>query len=384
MANKSRLKQFLLIGACCGALIQVSPAHSQDQQGVLAPELSLSTVILFAMDDNPDLLMARERVEQMDDFADEARSDYYPQIVFNAEGGREYIKPTGGDNVNNMGKANVLVSQKLFNGFATSSEVNRREELKNSMEFDSVKQKEKVLLDTTGFYLDILRFQNEVETVERFVGELDSIVETISAMYEAGDISKTMFDYAMSRQASAYADLSEVKSSFNDAVSNLEFLTGPLPDFRATKPDMLRPERFEMDLYYDMAREHNTEVQKNLSEMEAMRYQLDSERAAYYPEVNFNVKAEQTHNDGGEVGPGRNLKAAVNLSYNIFDGFNRKHRTSRVKSQIKELEYKDDKIVKQLKKDIQLAYNQILAFQDSMKAVDHEIRANLAVKALNR
>ena len=347
-------------------------------------ELSLSTMILFAMDNNPDLLMAQDREAQMDYFVKEAYADYYPQVDVELAAGREFLSPTTGQNPTNLGKATLNVNQKLFDGFVTGSEIDRRKELQNSAAYDTEKEKEDLIIQITDYYLDILRYQNVVATTEIFVAEIDEIVGIIQTMFESGATGKAMLDYAKSRQASAYVDLNEARSSLNDGVSNLEFLTGKLPPFKAVLPDSFDPSNLDRHVYIDKMSAENTLMQKSTSEIEAMRHQLQGEKGQYFPKVDLRLKAEESHDDGGDVGRFRNLKGTVNLSYNIFDGFNKRNRVGRVSRQLTELEHREEKIFKELKKDINLAYNQIAAMKESIKVVNLEIKSNRALQMLNR
>jgi len=379
IANLSKIVLSVLI--LFGVFVNVSYAAESKNEYA---ELSLSTMILFALDENPDVLMAQERKKQMDFFKSEAGSDLLPQIQLSSEGGREYISPTSGGTTNNLGKTTLQLNQKIFDGFATQAEINRREKLKNVAEYDVKGQKQALTIKVIEYYLDVLRFQGVTTATENFVTEIDNIVDNISKMYEAGAIGKAMLDYAKSRQASAYVDINESRSSLNDGISNLEFLTGPLPKFKAVYPDMLQPNNLDRNFYIELAGEDNTIIQKNRTEIEAMQHQLEVEKGAFFPEVGLAVKAQQAHNDGGEVGRSRNVKATINLTYDIFDGHNKKYRVGRVNSQIRELEHKDSKIFDALKKDINLAYNQIASLQEAIKATSSEIKSNHALQALNR
>ncbi len=372
----------LRIFTLCLFLVQAGALQAADTPNDNV-DMSLSTIILFALDNNPDLLMAQERVNQMEEFTQEARAAYWPQVELNVEGGRQYITPNGGSASTNYGDATVRVTQTLYDGYATTSEVNRRQNVKESVDHRADSQRNVVIMETIKYYLDVLRYQSEVKTIEGFMVELDAIVGTVNEMYQAGAVSKVMNDYALSRHASSRLELSRTKSSLNDAISNLEFLTGVLPDFKAVSPDNLTPENYEFEMYFDMAEGEHSNVKINQEELEALKHKLNAEKAAYYPELDFNVSAEQKHNDGGDVGAGSDVKAYFSMHYDVFDGFLRKHKTNRVSSEIKELEYKNRKIVKELRKDLQLSYHQILASQTSLDSVHAEIKNNITVKFLN-
>lgn len=367
------------------AFFALWPGSLRAEKAEIEPvELSLGTLILFAVDNDPDLQVSKEKKEQLDYFQKEARSDYYPQIQLDIEGGREYIDPTSGQNSNNTASASVILNQKLFDGFKTINEVRRRGKLIASAEQDIVTVKESLILEVVDYYLDILRFQEVTRVTEDFVVRIDEIVATVADMYEAGAAGKAMLDYARSRQASAYVDLNESRSSLNEAVSNLEFLTGPLPPFLAVFPDQLYPENLRLKDYIRRASKENAFIKKSQAEIEAMKYQLAVEKGEYYPSLDLSIEAEQGHDQGGEVGVDRELSAKINLSYEIFDGFNKKSRVSRAESQVRELRHRDRKVFNSIKRDINLAYNQILALRASISTTREEIRANTALQLLNQ
>ncbi len=379
--SKKLLTSALSCALMCFA--SASPSYAQEDYNE-AFDLSLSTAVLFALEENPDLLIAGEKIQQLEEFMNEKKADYWPRVEFSAEGGRQYITPNAGKETNNYGNVTLQVSQKVFDGYKTSYQVSQREELTNSERYKALNQKERIVLNTMTFYLDVLLYQSEIATAERFVAGVDKIVQTISEMYQAGAISKAMHDYAVSRQASAYLDLNRAQASYNDAISNLEFLTGKLPEFTAVDPDVLNPEKYDFDVYFTLAQQQNSKVKINDADLSALKHKLAAEKGGYYPQLDFNVSAEQAHDDGGDVGRQRDVKAYVSMRYEIFDGFFKKHRTNRVNSEIRELEYRERKIVKELKKELQLAYNQIVAIQDAIKAVHVEIKTNTAVKILNK
>lgn len=347
-------------------------------------EISLSTMILFAMDQNPDLNLIRERKEQIGYFIKEAQADYYPKLEANASGGREFVDPAVGQAANNPAKASITLNQKIFDGFQTAAEVRRREELERTAELDIEIEKSSLILDVINQYLSIFRYRKLEERTSHFVERIDEVVSTIADMVDAGAAGKAMLDYAKSRQASAYVSLNEVRSSLNDSISNLEYLTGPLPAFAAVEPDYLEPNRLDKEFYVDVAAVDSTAMNRVQSEIDAMRLQLEAEEGGFYPTVDLAMKAEQTHDDGSDSGRTRNMKATVNLTYELFDGFERRNRYKRVNSQISELEYKEEQVFDEIKRDIDLAYNQISSIQGAIKATNAEIASNRALQRLNK
>lgn len=345
--------------------------------------MSLSTIILFALDNNPDMLIANERINQMRYYTKEASSEYLPRIDVQVKGGRQYLSPTSGNSSTNYGDTTLRLSQKVYDGNATTSEVHRREKVTDSATYKANLQRTSILIDTIKFYLTALRYQNEVKILQKFANEINLIVLNINELYNAGAISKVMNDYAVSRQAATALEVSRAQSYLNDAVSNLEFLTGSLPDFTAENPDYLMPEKYDFSLYFERAEQGNDAVKVNQADLDALKHKLNKEKAAYMPDVDFNISAKRKYNDGGDVGSTNDVSAAFTMRYDIFDGFLRNHKTSRVGSEIKELEFKNRKIIKELRKDLELAYHQILSSKISLDSVHSEIKNNINVKLLN-
>jgi adhesin transport system outer membrane protein len=379
-----KLRIFFLSILFLALVLTVGTGVRASEKGEENPiEMSLSTAVLFALNNNPEILMAEERIHQMGAFADEARADYWPRIEFETKGGREYLAPVPDQTTNNYGSTAVRMSQKLYDGYATTSEVNRRESVKDSTVIEASMKRNEIIVDVVKYYLDVLMYQYQVQTLESYNAELGKIVGNIKNMYDSGAVSKVMNDYAMSRLAASHQDLSKAKASLNDSISNLEYLTGNLPNFIAYSPDNLTPEKYTFDYYYELAENTHLSVMLNQKEMETMKHKLNVEKAAYLPSVDFNMSAEEKYNDGGDTGRSSDVKAYFRMRYEIFDGFLKDNKTDRVNSQIKELEYKNQKITKELRRDLKLSYNQILAAQSSLEAVHSEIINNITVKLLN-
>ncbi len=347
-------------------------------------KMSLSTAITFALDNNPDLQMAEERMEQMSYFTEEAKSNYWPQMEVEFKGGRQEVAPTNGTSTNNYWQAALRLNQTIFDGYKTTSEVKRRESMTEASKYEALAKENAIILDTVKYYLSVLRYQKEVAVLQEFNNELEEIVTNINEMYNAGAVSKVMNDYALSRYAASQVDLKRTLSSVNDAKSKLEFLTGDLPDFEAYTPDELTPENYDFDLFYNLAETSHVSIKLNNQERKALEHQLNVERSGYYPDLNFNVSAEQKNNDGGDIGPSSDVKAYVSLRYNLFDGFLKENKVNRVASQIKEVDYKNDKMLDDIEKNLKLLYFQMQSSDISRETVKSEIKNNFAVKMLNQ
>ncbi len=159
--------------------------------------LSMETAALFALHKNPDVMIALEKNKQADFAVTEARSSYYPQISATFKAGQEYNDPSAAGTLDPLGQpsqsydAKVIVTQLLFDGFVTDSEVERRKQLVQSADLQARITMEKILYDTIGAYVDVWRAQRAQSEAGRFVDVVTGIANKIKLMAAAGAESKT-------------------------------------------------------------------------------------------------------------------------------------------------------------------------------------------------
>lgn len=352
--------------------------------------LSLNSMILFALHENPDIEIFRARKDQSHFSVKEKQADFYPEISLRAEGGRAYNKPgagvttPGASAINNSGEINLSIEQLLFDGFRTKNEVDNRKKLEEASEFRTESAIEEIINETVENYLKVLRYQREIEINQNLLASITATLKTIKDQFEAGATGKVMLDYAKARQAYATTELNRAQSSLNDAISNLEFLAGKLPDdFTAIPPEELSPDKIDLQYYLEVIEDKNSKVLASVTEIDAMEHLLDAEKGKYFPTVTFNALASQKHNDGGPIGSEREISGMFRMNYQIFDGFKRKAAKSRIESQIEELDQKRLQILKEVRRDVKLAYNQVQANDYALALTEQEIESNIAQKKLN-
>ena len=389
-SRKALMPKFILMAIICGFL-SISAAKSEDIDSLIEQEfhLSLNSAILFSLENNPEVQIFWERYKQSQNFIKEAEANFYPDVNLSIEAGREYRNPSAGlipqnDDTTNAFTAGISVEQLIFDGFGTFHETARRENLSEAAFWRIQYNVEQVMADTVQYYLDMVRYQRETDVVSILLKDIEETLGYIRSQYEEGLIDKVILDYADSRYAFALSELKRKQASYNDAKSRLEFLVGKLPPNLVLEyPLELNPDKLNLQYYLDVAENTSSIVNASQYEIEAMERQLKVERAKDYPEVNFFFNAEQGHNAGGRIGVQEEVSGMFRVSYNIFDGYQNKYGQKRVNSQISELEIRKEQVLKELTRDLKLAYNQIIASKNTLDTNAQEIESNEALKELN-
>ncbi len=369
---------------------QSARAQTMDDDAPIA--LSLETVVLFALNDDPDINIAKSQKGQAEMGVQEAASAFYPQVDIFGSYGREYNNPassSGGDGsvfslTNNTNDFSMVLNQFIFDGFATQEEYKRRQVLNESSTVQLDIAQEDVINSTIDSYLGYYQSQNDVEIAQSFLQTLSKVNAKVALMVEAGAESKAKLSYANSRLSFARSEFTTSQATMIDSLTDLEFLTGRLPTFQAIYPEIFDVLELQLEDFFEVAQDNNSSITLNEHDRQALIHEYRKQKAAYYPTINGLVEFNQTYDSGGKIGRDRTTGAYVELSYKLFDGFAREASTNRVKHQINEIDFRTQKLEKEIKQSIKLAYNQIVALREEMNIVEEEIISNDELQSLYR
>ena len=352
-------------------------------------ELSLPSAILFALNNNPDVQISEEREEQGYYSIEEIRADLYPQIQMAADIGLQYNDPATGftpstGNIRTSTEVSFTIQQILFDGFRTLENINQQHATNKSLSYETDVLTRDVILEVVTAYLNILQGQKTLRAQERLVDRISDLVSKIELQFEAGAASKTELDYASSRLLFAQSQLTNVRSTLNDSISELESQTGALPEFVTLEPEFLYAQKTELQSYLNYMFKNNADFKANQYKKRALEHKYYTEEAARYPSFNAQVGGKQTTDDGGASGMYREFEASVKMSYKIFDGHLLDATQDKIMSQMRELEYTDLTLAKDLRRDAEQLYNQLESVEDNLRINADEIATNEVLQALNR
>jgi adhesin transport system outer membrane protein len=350
--------------------------------------LSLDSVVLFALNNNPDAMIAYERQAQAKLAVKEAKSLLYPQADFSLRGGYEYNDPTStpgvindGDTVTS-GQARILVNQLLYDGKATPEEIKRRKNLAHSAAINSGLVLEKLMTDTVAAYASVWRYQSAARVSEKFVASVEQIADKVTLMTESGAESKAKKEYADSRLANAQSQLNNARANLAAALNQLENLTGRLPDFWAERPEQLDPTLRKLENYFGTAYADNSNLMLNRSDLEALKHEKRAQEGRSLPSVSLQGEARRSDNQGGKDDAANYGAVMLVMSYNLFDGHARALAEKRIESQIRENQYRQSKLQRDIKRDLRFAYNQLLAIKEEYTNTQDEITSSQSLQSL--
>lgn len=315
------------------------PAIARSAGGLIAlvallaqTDLALATTIeesiQAALETNPEVGVVAADREAIEQELRQARAEYLPSIDLRGAAGPEYTdSPTTRNRVDEDDTETLLrlesqltLTQMLFDGFATQSEVQRQIARIDSASYRVEEAAEFIALDAVEAHLDVLRNQALVELARENLEQHRRILGQVRQLEDQGAGSLGDVRQTESRLAEAQGSLAVAQGNLRDAEAFYLAVVGSLPveleDGAA--PIFALPE--SPDASAAAASVTSPTVQLANADIDVAQAELRASRAGYYPNLDLELGAAAGDNLDGLEGRDVNAQALLVLRYNLFRG----------------------------------------------------------------
>ncbi|MFP8965959.1 TolC family outer membrane protein [Pokkaliibacter sp. CJK22405] len=253
----------------------------------------------------------------------EARSGYLPTIDLNLAAGREKTEKLNGNTVNDImtrREASLTLSQTLFDGFQTSSEVARQTAAADASALQLDGQTDSVALQIASAYLNVYRRNQLLLLAQENLSKHQSIYDQIQQRRQSGVASQAELAQAETRLALAQANVISARNNLSDEKATYMQVVGVepndtvFPDFN----EALLPQ--SEDAAVALALDSNKILQSANSDIEEAQAQVKSRNGSFFPRVTFEVSRNWDENVDGVRGEDADYMAMVRMNYNLFNG----------------------------------------------------------------
>lgn len=298
---------------------------------------SLNEAVATALSRHPQVLAAdaTARAARLD--VDQARSGYFPTLDVNLGGGREttespQLKALGlGSSTLSRREAGVTLTQKLFDGFATRSEVERQSARFSVADYRAADARETVALRVVTVYVELLKNQELVQLARDNIASHQQILQKVQQRVKGGVSQRVDAQQVDARLALARSTLTAREGRLREAEVNYQRLVGEVPrdlkvlslqPLRLVKGGMIDPElvtqavRTETDAAFG----RNPNIAAAEAEVEAVAAAKRGAHAALLPRVNIELGANRNRNLSGIEGEFNNETAMLVMRWNLFRG----------------------------------------------------------------
>ncbi len=326
----------------------------------LASALTLTEVVEHTLKTNPDLLAARDRVLARESEIRGAKAGYLPTLDAELGIGREWTESpaTGNDDVELTRKEAALrLRQMIYDGSATSSEVDRQKARYNSALFDAVATEETTSLQVAEAYINVMRESELLQLLKRSLDEHQNIYDQMSLRSNAGVGSRSDLDQISARLSLAKSNYVAGQNNLQDAISNFYGVVGYLPEIST----MDKPEGVEVSSSIEQALktayENHPQLKSADADIEAAKAQYRASKSSYHPTLA--LEGDRTWNEDidGIEGDNQDWVIALRLRYNLYNGGADKARKKQTASLLDESKEVRSTTKRQVEESMRLSWN---------------------------
>lgn len=261
-----------------------------------------------------DSLAAREALTQ-------AQALWLPSLDLQGETGYERTDSRSiQDETLWRSRASLTLTQLLFDGNGTNSEIRRQKSRVRSSAYRVSEAAEFVALDITDAYLEVLRQRDLLAIARANVEDHMRILETIREGAAAGTVTEGDVSQALARQAQARATVSSNEQALREAEAFFRQTVGEMPG-NMTLPDIPQdklPEEVEEAVRISLTQSPTLSVYE--ADIKAAEAELEATRSPFYPRVELQANSSNGDNIDGVEGDENRQSILAVMRWNLYRG----------------------------------------------------------------
>jgi adhesin transport system outer membrane protein len=375
----------LAIALAAGGLIAMVAlvAHTD-----LALATTIQESIQAALETNPEVGVVAADREAIEQELRQARAEYLPSIDVRGALGPEYTdSPNTRNRVNKddtqtllRSESQLTLTQMLFDGFATQSEVQRQIARMDSASYRVKEAAEFIALDAVEAHLDVLRNQALLELARENLEQHRRILGQVRLLEGQGAGSLADVRQTESRLAEAQSSLALAQGNLRDAEAfYLAVVGGPPSDLdEGVAPAFALPE--SPDASAAAASVSSPTVQLANADIDVAQAELRAARAGYYPNLDLELGAAAGDNLDGLEGRDVNAQALLVLRYNLFRGGGDIAREREAFLRVKEARESLRVAQRGAEEDARVAYHALITARARLEALSDGVDAQRSTR----
>jgi outer membrane protein len=356
-------------------VILLFPVLTWSQQKDQVKILTLKECLDLALRYNPTVSLNRERIQELIQDYNIARSGLFPALSLRAyanwvDPGR--LSPGGGATTTALfGQENlgsVAARQNIFDGLKTYygmkgakiGEESQREALRGT--------KEEVLFQVYQAYYRLLEAKETLGVAEESKKQREGFRDLAEALLKAGKVTKLDFLRSDSQVIDADQTIVQARNNVNLAKKILKKTMGLRDEEEIDIPGetpKISPESLDELALWEKAKEKNSDLKRINLDIERGKTNISFARADYFPVISFQASYGYRNRDVG--GTADEYTYGIFLDYAIFSGGLTRATVAKAKSISLQLEDSKKALLDQLRVDLNTALSQI---HDALKGME--------------
>jgi outer membrane protein, adhesin transport system len=337
-----------------------------------APAASIREAVQKAVVGNPEVQARWHTFRAAVDEQDVAWGGYLPKVDFDAGIGSERRHNTGVPDQDWTRRGVTLaLTQMVYDGFATSSEVSRLGYARLTRYFELLDASETTALDTLRAYEDVQRYRELVRLAEDNYVQHKQITDQIRDRAQAGVGRRVDLEQATGRLALAESNLLTDATNLHDVSVRYQRLVGELP------PGALAPVQLDTAGIPPAVAEALRQAYAgspafiaSVENIRAAQAELEGRRSRFQPRVDLRARSDVGHNMDNMQGHNNAQVVELVLHYNLFNGGSDLASTRQFGERVNVAKDLRDKSCRDVRQTVSIAYNDVVRLKEQLRYLD--------------
>ncbi len=316
------------------AVIMVPGLHAETS-------LTWQECLKITLENHPDLISAKEKINQAEASIGINRSGWFPGIDASASASKSRTENSQIKRDSDSFSYGLSVQQLIFDGGKTRYDIKKSEEALKAKKYDYNVTVSTVVYNARSAFVSLIKAKEQLEINREIRDMRKSNLELVRLRYQAGREHKGSLLTAEANLAQSEQDIVEASRSIDLAVSALCRSMGVEKiDNIAVVGELTVPEAEETIPDFTLITNENPELKSIVQQRIVSEYALKSSKADYYPRV-YGVAG--VNRSGDEWLPDETrISAGLQMSLNIFQGGKSYYQVNQAKSALNQL-FADEK-----------------------------------------
>jgi adhesin transport system outer membrane protein len=261
----------------------------------------------------------------------------------------------------------LVLRQMIFDGFATSSEVNRLGHAKRVRYYELQSAMQSSTLEFMRSYIDTLRYTQLSDYAKTNYVVHKQLFDRIKERVDAGVARKVDLEQASGRLALAESNLLTEATNLHDVTARMQRLMGELPSTTLEQAEFYKSgaESTPQDAL-QVAYLHNPDLLSTIEDIQAAKDEVKTREAKYLPRLDL-----QARKNLGTSNDGRNSTSAADLleltmNFNLFNGGSDKALVSQTIEKMNIANDQRDKACVDTRQLVTISYNDINQLKEQL------------------
>lgn len=306
------------------------------------------------------------------DEQDGARGGYLPRVDLTAGIGREHQHDPGlADRDYTRRGATLSLTQMVYDGFATSSEVSRLGYAKLTRYYELMDASETAALEALRAYEDVLRYRELVKLAQENYVQHKQVFDQIAERAKAGVGRRVDLEQANGRLALAESNLLTEATNLHDVSARYQRIVGELPA-ASLPPVELDKAGFPpavaeaLRLAYAGSPAYNAAVEN----IQAAQAELEGRRSRFHPRLDLRARTDVGQNVDGVDGHSNTRVVELVLNYNLFNGNSDRAALRQYNERLNAAKDQRDKACRDLRQTLVIAHNDVQRLGEQLGYLD--------------